>query len=249
MEQIAGLRPVEEALRAGKRRINGIYLSADRADSESEQLAKLALSKGVPVRKIPRDHLDRKATISVHQGVLAVCAEYPYCSLQDILDISRQRAEDPFILIAANVQDPYNLGSLIRTAGETGVHGVIIPKRRAAPITPTVVKASAGATEYMQVARVTNLVRTVKDLKQRHVWVFAGEADGDSIYDVNLSGGIALVVGSEGSGVPRLLTETCDGLVALPSKGSVGSLNASVAGALLMYEVLRRRLMLDPQQS
>jgi len=234
------LRPVEEALRARLRPVHQIYVARG-SGSGMRRLARLARAAGVDLREVSQDFLASRAEIRVHQGVLALARPYPYRSVDGMIDLARSRGEEPFLLVAAHIQDPQNLGSLIRSAVEAGVHGVILPKRRAAPVTPTVVKASAGATEHMAVAQVTNLVRTVQNLKERRIWVFAGDPDGGDLYDTNLSGAVALCVGSESTGIPRLLSETCDGLIAIPSRGEVGSLNASVAGAVMMYEVVRRR--------
>lgn len=236
------MKPVEEALRAGLRPIHQIYVSREIDRGATEELSRLAGCAGVQIHEVSRDFLASRAEIRVHQGVLALCGPYPYRSVDDLMQRALRRGEDPFLLVAAHIQDPQNLGSLVRSATEAGVHGVIVPKRRAASVTPAVVKASAGATEHMGIARVTNLVRTVEDLKERRVWVYAGDAAGQSMYEANLSGAIALCVGSEESGVPRLLSETCDGSISIPSRGEVGSLNASVAGAVMMYEVVRRRL-------
>ncbi|MFO8060032.1 MAG: 23S rRNA (guanosine(2251)-2'-O)-methyltransferase RlmB [Bacillota bacterium] len=241
MEWIEGRNPVRELLRAGRRRALEVVLAEGIGGKDIDALEKRAASLGVRTSRAPRRVLDQRSDGAVHQGVMARCEPYPYSSLEDLLDCARSRREDLFIVFADHIEDPHNLGSLIRTAEEAGVHGVIIPNRRAAPVTPAVVKASAGATEHMQVARVTNLVRTAERLKVEHVWFFGADAGGVPVYDVNLSGPVALCVGGEARGLSRLLAETCDEVVALPSRGRIGSLNASVAGAVLMYEVVRRR--------
>lgn len=241
LDQIEGKNPVKEALQAGRREIFQMYLAEGLAKADLDELQTMARDAGIRVKYVPRQVLDRMAQSDAHQGVLVTCEQYPYCTVEDVLSRARTAGEDPFIVVAAHIQDPQNLGAIIRTAEEAGVHGVIVPRRRAAHITPAVVKASAGASEYMRVALVTNLVRTVRHLQDERVWVFAGDSDGEPVYDVDLSGAVALCIGSEGEGVPRLLAETCDGLVAIPSRGRVGSLNASAAGAVLMYEVVRRR--------
>ncbi len=241
MEWIEGRNPVREVLRAGLRQIQELTLAEGIGGRDIESLERMARSEGVQVSRVARGVMDNRSSGPVHQGVMARCESYPYSTVEAILQAAQGRQEAPFILFADHIQDPHNLGSLIRTAEEAGVHGVIIPERRATPVTPAVVKASAGATEYMQVARVTNLVRTAKRLKEEHVWFFGADAGGTPVYEVELSGAIAVCVGNEGRGLGRLLSETCDQLVALPSRGRIGSLNASVAGAVLMYEVVRRR--------
>lgn len=240
-DQVEGRNPVRELLLARRREVFRMYLAEGMQQSDADELGSMAEDAGVSVRSVSRRVLDQMAESGAHQGVLVTCGPYPYCTVEDVLNRATSAGEDPFIVVAAHIQDPQNLGAIIRTSEEAGVHGVIIPRRRAAHITPAVVKASAGASEYMHVALVTNLVRTVRRLQEERIWMFAGDAAGVPVYDVNLSGAVGLCIGSEGEGVPRLLGQTCDGLVSVPSRGRVGSLNASAAGAVLMYEVVRRR--------
>lgn len=202
----------------------------------------LAKEAGVTVQIVPRKKLDQAAEGESHQGILAYIAAYDYAELDDILAKAAASGQPPFLVILDEVEDPHNLGSILRTADATGVHGVIIPKRRAAGLTSTVAKASAGAIEYVPVARVTNLARTIEDLKERNIWVVGTDASGtEEFRQARFDMGVALVIGSEGKGMSRLIREKCDFTVKLPMAGRVTSLNASVAGALLMYEVYRQR--------
>ena len=241
-DQIEGRQPVREALRAQKRRVLEIQVASGIQRSDIEELLDSGLRQGAEISWTSRDILDREAKTGAHQGVIALCEPYPYEPVSQLMEAAARSESPPFLLVAAHIKDPQNLGALIRTAETAGVDGVIIPKRRAVGITPAVVKASAGATEHLSISMVTNLVRTVNQLKERRVWFYGADMNGETLYDVRLDGAIGLCVGSEGSGLPRLLKESCDGLVSIPLCGSIESLNVSAAGAVVMFEVVRRRL-------
>ncbi|MFO7941130.1 MAG: 23S rRNA (guanosine(2251)-2'-O)-methyltransferase RlmB [Bacillota bacterium] len=244
LEPIWGRRPVTEALKAARRRIHRVYLARGAQSGDISQIADMAERTGIEIRRVERRELNRYlgGEDDVHQGVVALADPYPYVDVETILAHARRAEEAPFLVVGAHIKDPHNLGSILRTAECAGVHGVILPKRRAVGITPTVVRVSAGASEHMAVARVTNLVRTMEELKDRHLWVYGAQVGGESVYDTDLGGGVVLCFGSEGSGLPRLLAETCDALVELPLRGRVRSLNVGVAAGITIYEVLRRRM-------
>jgi 23S rRNA (guanosine2251-2'-O)-methyltransferase len=230
-ELVHGFRPVLEALRAGRREVFEVLDSTG-----SKEVARAAAAAGVPVRKVPRKRADELAR-GVHQGVLARVGAYPYADLDDLFT-----AEDPLILVLDGVTDPQNLGAVLRVADGAGVTGVVIPKDRAAAVTPAAVKASAGASEYVPVARETNLRRALDRMKEAGVWAYAAEGGAGVRYtELDLSGPVALVLGSEGRGVRRLVREGCDGAVEIPMSGAVGSLNVSVAAAVLAFEARRQR--------
>ncbi|MBO9131074.1 23S rRNA (guanosine(2251)-2'-O)-methyltransferase RlmB [Bacillus sp. 165] len=239
-EYIIGRNPVMEAIRSG-RDINKIWVAEGSAKGQIQTLLQLAKEKGVIVQFSPKKKLDQLAEGN-HQGVIAQVAAYQYAELDDLFSLAQKRNEEPFFLLLDEIEDPHNLGSIMRTADASGAHGIIIPKRRAVGLTATVAKASTGAIEYIPVVRVTNLARTIEELKERGVWIAGTDAKGKDDYR-NLDGTmpIALVIGSEGKGISRLITEKCDFLVRLPMAGKVTSLNASVAASLLMYEVYRKR--------
>ncbi|GFR34903.1 hypothetical protein TCEA9_07150 [Thermobrachium celere] len=181
------------------------------------------------------------STIKAHQGVIAVISPYKYATVDDILNYAKEKGEDPFVIILDEIEDPHNLGSIIRSANVFGAHGVIILKRRSALVTPTVIKASAGAAMHTRVAKVTNLTQTIKELKERGLWIIGTDMDGEVSFQSNLKGPIGLVIGSEGKGISRLVKENCDIIVKIPMRGDVNSLNASVAAGIIMYEVVRQR--------
>lgn len=238
---IIGWNPALEALRAGVRP-HKIWLAAEQ-NKQVEELRVLAGEQGVPVEVVDKQVLTSLAGSEEHQGVVAAAPPYVYRTVDEILDHARSRGEDPFLLVLDHIEDPHNLGSLIRTAECAGVHGVIIPKRRAAAVTPAVGKASAGAIEHVRVAQVVNIVQELERLKAAGLWSIAADMGGErTLYEADLRGPIVLVIGSEGKGVSRLVAERCDMLVRIPMWGNINSLNASVAGALLMYEVARTRL-------
>src|SRR5690625_479272 len=239
-EMIIGKNPVLEAIRSG-RTIHKILLS-DAINKRVEQdMMKQAKKNKVIVQKVPRKRLDQ-LTDGSHQGVLAYVSNYSYFTIDDILQNAANRQEIPFIMILDELEDPQNLGAILRTADAAGAHGIIIPKRRSALLTQTVAKASAGAIEHIPVARVTNIGRAIDYLKEKHIWVVGTDETGEKDYRT-LDGhtAIALVIGNEGNGMTRLVKEKCDWLVQLPMQGNITSLNASVAASLLMYEIFRKR--------
>lgn len=239
-EILYGRNAVLEALRAGKPIDRIILAKGARAKGALAEIIALARSRGVPIQRVERRDLDRIA--DRHQGVVAEAGVYEYASVDEILTAAKEREEKPFLLILDCLQDVQNFGSLLRTAEAVGVHGVIIPKRRAVGVTSAVRKASAGAVEHLRIARVTNLARTIAALKERGLWVIGLDMAGERSYDeADLDMPLAVVVGGEGQGISRLVREHCDFLVRLPMRGQVGSLNAAVAGSIVLYEAWRRR--------
>ncbi|RKD22758.1 23S rRNA (guanosine(2251)-2'-O)-methyltransferase RlmB [Ammoniphilus oxalaticus] len=240
-EYIVGRNPVLETLRSG-RSINKIWIADGSQKGSITQVVKMAKEAKIQLQFVPKKKLDMTAKGEAHQGVIAFVAAYTYAEVDDILNIAKQRDEQPFILILDEIEDPHNLGSIMRTADAVGAHGIIIPRRRAVGLTSTVAKAAAGAMEYIPVARVTNIARTIEELKEQGVWFVGADAAGEQDYrEAKFDMPIGLVIGSEGKGVSRLVKDNCDFLVRLPMAGQVTSLNASVAGALLMFEVYRQR--------
>ncbi|MDC3414661.1 23S rRNA (guanosine(2251)-2'-O)-methyltransferase RlmB [Terrihalobacillus insolitus] len=239
-EWIIGINPVMEALRSG-RTMNKILVSEQLHNQSFQKIQKLASQKGFIVQKVPRKKLDQLVEGN-HQGIAAAIAAYEYATMDDLFSKAGKRQETPFFLILDEIEDPHNLGSILRTADATGVHGVIIPKRRSVGLTATVAKTSAGAIEYVPVARVTNIASTIDELKDKGVWVVGTDADATEDYR-RLEGdmSLAIVIGNEGKGISRLVKEKCDWTVSLAMKGKISSLNASVAASLLMYEVYRKR--------
>ena len=229
-----------EVLKSG-RDIEKIIVQKGNVEGTIRRIAGMARERGIVVQEAARQKLDEMSQTKNHQGVIAVVSEHEYAEVDDILRSAAEKGEKPFIIILDNITDPHNLGAVIRTAECAGAHGVIIPKRRSVGLTAVVGKTSAGALEYMPVARVTNIARTIEELKKQGVWVACADMDGEDYYDASLDGAIALVIGSEGEGVSRLVKEKCDFTVSIPMYGKISSLNASVAGALLMYEVVRQR--------
>ena len=191
---------------------------------------------------VEKDRLNQLSESGKHQGVIASVAAYEYAEVEDMLKLAEEKGEDPFLIILDNIEDPHNLGAIIRTANQAGAHGVIIPKRRAVGLTATVARTSAGALNYTPVAKVTNLVKTMEDLKKKGLWFVCADMDGDVMYDVNMKGPIGLVIGNEGEGVGRLVKDTCDFTARIPMKGDIDSLNASVAAGVLAYEIVRQRM-------
>ena len=240
---LIGRNAVTEALRAG-RGINKLLLAeGDKEGAVSEILA-LAKERGIVTQFVERSKIEAIAGGLRHQGVLAYAAPVAYAELEDILKAAEEKGEEPFLLLLDELEDPHNLGALLRTADATGVHGVLIPKRRSVPLTATVAKTSAGAIEYVPVARIGNIAQTLKALKDKGFWVAGADMDGtQNYYEADLTGPLVLVVGSEGKGMGRLTKEACDFIVKMPMTGRINSLNASVAGSILMYESMRQRLL------
>lgn len=237
---IIGRNAVREALRAG-RTINKIMIAPGSRSGAVKEIINLAKQQKVPVQNVDRRLLDKTARSTNHQGVVAVAAVKSYIELEDLLD-NAVRLGLPFLILLDEINDPHNLGAIIRTADAAGVHGIIIPRRRSVQLTSTVAKASAGAVEHVPVARVTNIVQTIKKIKDMGIWVVGADMEGQELFwNVPLDGPVALVIGGEGKGLSRLVKENCDIVVRLPMHGKINSLNASVAAALLTYEVLRQR--------
>ncbi len=238
---IIGRNAVSEALRSERAIDTLLVVKGERNGSIGRIIAECK-DKGIVVKEVDKKKLDFMCGQGNHQGVAAYAAVHEYAEVEDIFALAEERGEDPFIIICDELEDPHNLGAIIRTAECTGAHGVIIPKRRNASLTWAVGKASAGAVEYVPVARVGNLASTIEDLKKRGLWVYCADMDGENWCQTDFSGGVALIVGSEGAGVSRLIKEKSDFVLSLPMRGKITSLNASVAASILMYEVARQRL-------
>ena len=238
---IEGRNAVAEALRAGKP-IDRLFIQDHCQDGPVLTIKRLARAKDIPVKYVEKERLDQLSETGRHQGVIAYAAAYEYAEVEDILKNARDKGEEPFIFLLDNIEDPHNLGAIIRTANLAGAHGVIIPKRRAVGLTATVAKTSAGALNYTPVAKVTNLAATIDELKKEGLWFVCADMGGESMYRLNLKGPIGLVIGNEGEGVSRLVKEKCDYIASIPMKGDIDSLNASVAAGVLAYEIVRQRL-------
>ncbi len=240
-DRIFGTNPVFEALSSG-REIDKIFILEGARHSRLGQIISLAKKRGIHYTTVSRKKLDELSENGNHQGILAFAAAHEYSSVDDILKLAQTRGEAPFIIIAEGLSDPHNLGSIVRTANAAGAHGVIIPKNRSVGLTATVAKVSAGALEYTPVARVTNISSTIDELKKAGLWIAGTALEGSSLhYDADLTGALAIVIGSEGEGLSRLVREKCDFLVKIPMLGQAESLNASVAAGVLMYEAVRQR--------
>jgi len=241
MEVLYGLHPVEEAIRSGSRQLDHVSVARDRRDDRLERLIELCGTAGIRVSLEPRDQLTRLARTDAHQGVLAIVRERRFLGIEDLL-APAEPGQRRFFLALDGIEDPHNLGALLRTADGAGVDGVILPERRSAPITATVAKTSAGASEHVRVARVTNLVRALEQMKQKHVWVLGLDERGSPDYtEYDFRSDCVLVLGREGAGLHDLVKKTCDHLLRIPMAGQVSSLNVSVAGAIVMYEAMRQR--------
>lgn len=238
---IIGRNAVSEALRS-ERAIDTLLVVRGERNGSIGRIIAECKDKGIVVKEVDKKKLDFMCGQGNHQGVAAYAAAHEYAEVEDIFALAEERGEDPFIIICDELEDPHNLGAIIRTAECAGAHGVIIPKRRNASLTWAVGKASAGAVEYVPVARVGNLASTIEDLKKRGLWVYCADMDGENWCQTDFSGGVALIVGSEGAGVSRLIKEKSDFVLSLPMRGKITSLNASVAASILMYEVARQRL-------
>ena len=240
-EQIEGRNAVLEAFRSGKC-VDKLFILDGCQDGPVRTIAREARKTDTIINYVSKERLDQLSETRVHQGVIAQVAAYEYATVEDILAKAEEKGEPPFIFLLDNVEDPHNLGAIIRTANLAGAHGVIIPKRRAVGLTATVARTSAGALNYTPVAKVTNLVKTMEDLKKKGLWFVCADMDGDVMYDVNMKGPIGLVIGNEGEGVGRLVKDTCDFTAKIPMKGDIDSLNASVAAGVLAYEIVRQRM-------
>jgi len=238
---VEGRNPVIEAIK-NNREIDKIMIANSAKEGSIKKIIGMAKEKNLVIQYVEKQKLDEISESHAHQGVIAQVSEYKYADLDEVLENVKSRGEDPFFIILDEINDPHNLGSIIRTADAVGAHGVIIPKRRSVHITPVVIKASAGAIEYMPVCKVTNIVNTIKKLKDEGLWIAAVDMDGDVFYEQNMKGPLGLVIGSEGYGISRLVKENCDFKVKMPMVGNVTSLNASVAGSIVLYEVLKQRL-------
>ena len=238
---IEGRNAVIEAFRSGKP-IDKVFILDGCQDGPMVTIRREAKKKDVMIKYVTKERLDQMSETGKHQGVIAYAAAYEYAEVSDILEKAKEKGEDPFIFILDNIEDPHNLGAIIRTANQAGAHGVIIPKRRAVGLTATVAKASAGALNYTPVAKVTNLSQTIEELKKEGLWFVCADMDGEIMYRQNLTGPIGLVIGNEGEGVGRLVKSKCDLVARIPMQGDIDSLNASVAAGVLAYEVVRQRM-------
>ena len=238
---IAGRNAVLEALRSGREPDKLLVVKGHTGGATAPIIAKCA-ERRIPIKEVDSRKLDFLSEGANHQGVALLVAAYKYASVEDILAKAEERGEKPFLIICDGIEDPHNLGAIIRTAEATGAHGVIIPQRRSASLSPAAAKAACGALEYVPVARVTNIVNVIEPLKEKGVWVYAADMDGKDWCKEDYSSGLALVIGGEGSGVGRLVKDHCDQIISLPMRGKINSLNASVAAGVLMYEVARQRL-------
>lgn len=237
---ISGRNPVSEAVRSN-RAIDKILIAKGERNGAAVGIIAKAKQKEIPVKEVDRTKLDYIAGNSNHQGIIAFAAVKEYSTVDEIFKYAESRNETPFLIVLDEIEDPHNLGAIIRTAECAGVHGVIVPKRRSAGLSYTVGKASAGAVEYMRVARVTNIANLIDELKERNVWVYGADMDGTDYTKCDFSGACAIVIGNEGKGISRLVREKCDVIVSLPMKGNINSLNASVAAGILMYTAMKNR--------
>lgn len=239
--KIEGRNAVLEAFRSGKT-IDKLFLLDGCKDGPVQTIVREARKSDTLIQFVAKERLDQLSETKKHQGVIAMAAAYTYATVEDIMEAARSKGESPFVIILDNIEDPHNLGAIIRTANLAGAHGVIIPKRRAVGLTATVAKASAGAINYTPVAKVTNITNTIKELKDQGMWFVCADMGGTVMYDLDLKGSIGLVIGNEGEGVSKLVKENCDFIASIPMKGDIDSLNASVATGVLAYEIVRQRL-------
>ncbi len=239
---IEGRNAVIEAFRSGKP-IDKIFILDGAQDGPIQTIKREAKKHDTMIKFVDKDRLDQMSETGKHQGVIAYAAAYEYAEVEDILNAAKEKNEPPFIFILDNIEDPHNLGAIIRTANLSGAHGVIIPKNRAAGLTATVARTSAGALNYTPVAKVTNIAKTIEDLKKEGMWFVCADMGGTTMYNLDLKGPIGLVIGNEGEGVGRLVKEKCDMVASIPMKGNIDSLNASVAAGVLAYEIVRQRML------
>lgn len=238
--KVEGRNAVLEAFRSG-REVDKLFVLDGCQDGPVRTILREAKKRDTIVNFVKKERLDQMSETGRHQGVIAAVAAYDYAEVEDILELARKKGEPPFVFLLDNIEDPHNLGAIIRTANLAGAHGVIIPKRRAVGLTATVARTSAGALNYTPVAKVTNMANTIEELKKEGLWFVCADMSGTRMYDLDLKGPIGLVIGSEGEGVSRLVKEKCDFTAAIPMKGDIDSLNASVAAGVLAYEILRQR--------
>ena len=238
---IYGRNAVLEAFRSGKT-IDRLYVQEGVADGTLQSILRTAKKTDAVINFVSKDRLNKYAEGDKHQGVVAMAAAYNYADVEDILNAAKEKDEPPFIIVLDDIEDPHNLGAIIRTANQAGAHGVIIPKRHAVGLTATVARTSAGAINYTPVAKVTNISRTIEELKEKGIWFACADMSGELMYNCNLTGAIGLVIGSEGNGVSRLVKEKCDFVVKIPMFGQIDSLTASVAAGVLSYEIVRQRM-------
>ena len=238
---VEGRNAVIEAFRSGKP-VDKLFVLDGCQDGPVRTIIREAKKHDTIINFVTKERLDQISETKKHQGVIAYAAAYEYSEVEDMLELAKKKGEDPFLILLDNIEDPHNLGAIIRTANLAGAHGVIIPKRRAVGLTATVAKTSAGALNYTPVAKVTNLAKTMEELKEKGLWFVCADMGGESMYRLNLTGPIGLVSGNEGDGVSRLVKEKCDFIASIPMKGDIDSLNASVAAGVLAYEIVRQRL-------
>ncbi len=241
-QTIEGRNAVLEAFRSGKT-IDKLYILDGCQDGSINSIKREARKNDTIINFVTKERLDQLSSTGRHQGVIAQAAAYAYASVEEMLENAREKGEDPFLILLDDIEDPHNLGAIIRTANLAGAHGVIIPKRRAAGLTAVVARASAGAINYTLVAKVTNLTNTIRELKEKGLWFVCADMGGELMYDLNLTGPVGLVIGNEGEGVSRLVREACDFTASIPMKGNIDSLNASVAAGVLSYEIVRQRMV------
>lgn len=240
-QNISGRNPVLEILKSDKE-IEKLYVLKGDLQGSIKKILGIAKDKGIVIQQVDKNKLESLSDGEAHQGVVAVVSEYEYREVEEMIELAKEKGEDPFILILDEIEDPHNLGSIIRSAECAGVHGIIIPKRRSASVNSTVYKSSAGAVEHMMVSKVTNISNAIEDLKDKGLWIYGADMDGvDYHFKTSLKGAIGLVIGNEGKGISRLVKEKCDVIVKIPLMGKISSLNASNAASILMYEVVRQR--------
>ena len=239
--KIEGRNSVLEAFRSGKT-IDKLFVLDGCQDGPIKSITREAKKHDTIVNFVKKERLDQLSETGKHQGVIAISAAYDYATVEDILDTAKEKGEAPFIIILDGIEDPHNLGAIIRTANQAGAHGIIIPKHRAVGLTPVVARTSAGAINYTKVAKVTNISNTIKELKEQGMWFVCADMGGTTMYDLDLKGPIVLVIGNEGEGVSALVKKNCDFIASIPMKGDIDSLNASVATGVLAYEIVRQRL-------
>lgn len=239
--KVEGRNAVLEAFRSGKA-VDKLFVLERCEDGPVRTILREAKKHDTMVKFVKKERLDQMSETGKHQGVIAMTAAYTYAEVEDILEAAREKGEPPFLLLLDNIEDPHNLGAIIRTANLAGAHGVIIPKNRAVGLTATVARTSAGALHYTPVAKVTNLARTIDDLKKQGMWFVCADMGGTQMYDLDLKGSIGLVIGNEGDGVSKLVREKCDFIASIPMQGDIDSLNASVAAGVLAYEIVRQRM-------